>query len=179
MHRGALELGQDTRAVVDWARANAGDVAELSLMHAWTAFANGDPDTTETLLHDVLACVRPTLCPTTQLEARLLETALEIHNDQRTKARSSLDAALLLAAPADLIRPFHQTDISVRQLLLEQAGGFGRANEFATKVIHAVSTVDSRQDDALTDREHTVLVLLSSPAVHRRDGIGPRCRSTP
>ncbi|HYJ54556.1 MAG TPA: helix-turn-helix transcriptional regulator, partial [Mycobacterium sp.] len=41
-------------------------------------------------------------------------------------------------------------------------GSFGGTNNFATGVIHALSVVDSPRDDELTNREHTVLVLLSS-----------------
>jgi LuxR family transcriptional regulator, maltose regulon positive regulatory protein len=162
-HRCALELGQDTRAILSWTRANAGEIAEVHLMQAWTSFAHGDLDTTETALREVLTGSQPTLCPTTPLEARLLETALEIRHDRRTKARSTLNTALLLAEPAALVRPFHQADVAVRQLLLEQVGGFGRSNSFAARVSHAVSAMDGQPDGGLTHREHTVLVLLSSP----------------
>jgi LuxR family maltose regulon positive regulatory protein len=161
--RCALELGQDTQAVVSWVRDHVGDVADMNLMHAWTSFGHGDTDAAEAALHAMVTGSRPALCPTTPLEARLLETALDIHHDRRTRARSTLDAALLLAEPATLVRPFRQADIAVRQLLREQVGGFGRTNGFAAHVSHAVSVVDGQPDDGLTNREHTVLALLSSP----------------
>lgn len=161
--RCALELGQDAQAVVSWAQSRAGDVAEVSLMQAWIALRHNDIVATETALREVLTGSRPALCPTTPLEARLLETAVEIRHGRRTTARSTLHAALQLAEPAGLVRPFHTADVSVRELLLEQVGGFGRSNGFASVVSHAVSVVDGQEDGGLTNREHTVLVLLSSP----------------
>jgi LuxR family maltose regulon positive regulatory protein len=161
--RCALELGESTQPVVAWTRSKAGEIAEVSLMQAWTSFTHGDPDAAEAALAEVLSGSLPTLCPTTPLEARLIETALEIRKGQRTKARSTLNTALLLAEPAALVRPFHHADVSVRQLLLEQVGGFGRSNDFADRISRALSAVNRRSNDSLTNREHTVLVLLSTP----------------
>jgi LuxR family maltose regulon positive regulatory protein len=164
-HRATLDLGHETLAqqLLVWARERLGAVAELSLMQAWTYFAHDDPDSAEAAVHAVLDGQRPVLGSTTLLEARLLETALEIRRGRRTKARGALDAALALAEPAALIRPFHHADVSVRQLLLEQVGGFGRTNAFAARVAHAMSTVDATSAGVLTTREHAVLVRLSSP----------------
>jgi LuxR family transcriptional regulator, maltose regulon positive regulatory protein len=161
--RCALALGQDPHAASRWLRQWVGDIAEVSLMHALALFARGDTTAAEAALRGVLTESRPALCPTTKLEARLLETALEIRNDRRTGARAALGAALTLAAPATLIRPFHQADLPVRHLLLELVGGFDGANEFVTRVGHAVSAMAGSADGGLTHREHAVFVLLSSP----------------
>jgi len=164
--RCALALGHEGLAqqLMVWARERIGAVPELALMQATASFAHGALHDTENALHAVLDDHRSPLCPPTRLEARLLETALEIRRGRRTKARGTLDAALELAEPASLIRPFHHADPRVRQLLLEQVGGFGRTNAFADRVSQLVSTVDIEPErDVLTTREHAVLSRLSSP----------------
>lgn len=163
-HRATLDVGHEVAAqqLLVWAREHLGATAELGLIYAWTSFARGDLEMTELAVRDVLDGHRPVLRHATPLEARLLETALEIRLGRRTKARIALGAALALAEPTALIRPFHHADVSVRQLLLEQVGGFGRTNGFATRVAHAVSTMDTKSAGVLTTREHAVLVRLSS-----------------
>lgn len=164
-HRATLDLGHEALAqqLVAWTRDRIGTVAELALMQARTSFAHGALAATESAIREVLDDPRPPLCPTTRLEARLLETALEIRLGRRTRARGALDAALELAEPSSLIRPFHHADASVRRLLLEQVGGFGRTNAFAARVSQLVSTRDAETADVLTSREHAVLMRLSSP----------------
>jgi LuxR family maltose regulon positive regulatory protein len=161
--RCTLGLGHDTLAqqLVAWTRDRAGEVAELRIMQAWLAAAHHDFHATELATRAVFDCV--SLCPTTLLEARLLETALALRRGRRTRAREKLGAALALAEPASLVRPFHHADVSVRRLLLEQVGGFGRTNDFAGRVSHVVSTMDASGADVLTSREHAVLARLSSP----------------
>jgi LuxR family transcriptional regulator, maltose regulon positive regulatory protein len=164
-HRCTLALGHDVLAqhLMAWTRERIGSCAELALMHAWTSFTRDGLRATELAVREALDDERPALCPTTRLEARLLETALEIRLGRRTRALGALNEALALAEPASLIRPFHHADDSVRQLLLEQVGGFGRTNAFAAKVSQTVSTMDTAMRDVLTTREHAVLVRLSSP----------------
>ncbi|HEV7648684.1 MAG TPA: LuxR C-terminal-related transcriptional regulator [Actinophytocola sp.] len=164
-HRATVDLGHDALAqqLTAWTRERLGAVAELEIMHAWTSFARGALYSTELAVRDVLDGTRAALCPTTRLEARLLETALEIRLSRRTRARGALSAALALAEPAALVRPFHHADSAVRMLLLEQVGGFGRTNGFAARVSQIVSTMDAQPVDVLTSREHAVLIRLSSP----------------
>ncbi|MGH3878755.1 MAG: LuxR C-terminal-related transcriptional regulator, partial [Actinophytocola sp.] len=159
-HRSTVDAGQDALAqqLAAWVRERVGNVAELGLMRARASFAHGGLEATEEMLAG-----RPALCPTTPLEAELLATALEIRLGRRTRARDSLYESLVRAEPVSLIRPFHDADLSVRQLLLEQVGGFGSANGFAARVSQTVSTMDARRADVLTSREHAVLVRLSSP----------------
>jgi LuxR family transcriptional regulator, maltose regulon positive regulatory protein len=161
--RCTLDLGHNTLAqqLVAWTRERAGDVAELRLMQAWLAAARHDFYATELAVRTVFD--RAPLCPTTLLEARLLEIALELRRGRRTRAREKLGAALALAEPASLVRPFRHADVSVRRLLLEQVGGFGRTNDFAARVGHVMSTTDILSPAVLTNREHAVLARLSSP----------------
>jgi LuxR family transcriptional regulator, maltose regulon positive regulatory protein len=162
-YRGALVLGREVLAkdIANWTRANAGAVAEVALMRAWTSFACDDIVAAESAVREVLD-QSPAPRGTTQLEARLLETAIEIRHGHRTRARGALTSALTLAEPSTLIRPFHQADPSVRQLLREQIGGFGGSDDFAARLSRALSTVDGHAD-VLTYRERAVLALLSSP----------------
>jgi LuxR family maltose regulon positive regulatory protein len=51
----------------------------------------------------------------------------------------------------------------VRQLLVDQVGGFGRSETFVTLVRHALSELDCGDADGLlTGREHVVLAQLTS-----------------
>jgi len=164
-HRCTLDLGHFAAAhqLMAWTRERIGPVTELAVMQAWTSFARNGLQATETAVRDALDEQRTALCPMTRLEARLLETALEIRLGRRTKALGALNKALALAEPGSLIRPFRYADHAVRQLLLEQIGGFGPANAFAARVSAALSTMDAQRPDVLTSREQAVLVRLSSP----------------
>lgn len=163
-HRGALALGHDTLAqqLIAWTRDQVGDVAEVGLMQASTSLHHGAWYAAAQAVRQVLDGVRPALRPTTRLEATLLDTALAMRLGRRTRARGALNAALVMAEPASVIEPFYQAGNPVRQLLLEQVGGFGPTNAFAARVSHALSTMDIKRRDPLTGREHAVLARLSS-----------------
>jgi LuxR family maltose regulon positive regulatory protein len=163
-HRAALALGQDMPAqqLLAWTRDQLGDVAELDLMQAVTSLHHGALDAAAVAVRHVLDGVRPALRPTTRLDATLLRTELEMRLGRRTRARGALNAALVMAEPAALIEPFHQAGGAVRQLLLEQVGGFGPGNAFAARVSRALSTVDVKRVEPLTGREQAVLVRLST-----------------
>jgi LuxR family maltose regulon positive regulatory protein len=164
-HRAAVTLAQDAvaREITGWVQARAETTAELSLMTAWTQFARGDLDSAREALRNVLDGPRSVVAPLTQLEGRLVETALAIRAGERTKARRSLGAALAIGEQAAAIRPFWQADRSVRQLLVDQLGGFGRSELFAIRVHRALSELDGGPADGLlTGREHAVLAQLTS-----------------
>ncbi len=161
----AVLLGWDSlaREVSTWARGRTGRTAELALLAAWTAVARRDADGARDALRPVLDESVPALVPLTYLEARLVETASAIGADERTKARHALAAALAVAAPADLIRPFEHADTSVRQLLVDQIGGFGASDGFALRVHRTLSVRDDvRGDGPLTGQETVVLRQLTS-----------------
>jgi LuxR family maltose regulon positive regulatory protein len=114
-------------------------------------------------LRRALAGARPGLSPITRVEARLLETTIELRAGQRTKARCALEAALALAEPVGLIRPFGEAGSVVRQLLVDQQGGFGTLDTFASRVCEAVTAFHSVcTRDVLTRRERAVLARLPS-----------------
>jgi LuxR family maltose regulon positive regulatory protein len=161
----AVFLGWESlaREVSTWARGRIGRTAELAVLATWTAVARRDADGAREALRPVLEETVPALVPLAHLEARLLETALAIGADERTRARHALAAALAIAAPADLIRPFEHADTSVRQLLVDQIGGFGASDGFALRVHRTLSVRDVvRGDGPLTGQETVVLGQLTS-----------------
>lgn len=163
-HRCALMLGQyaHAREIFGWTRVRIGDTAELSLMEAWSLVAT-DQGGVSQALRGAQDGARPGLSPITRVEARLLETAIELRAGQRTKARCALEAALALAEPAVLIRPFGEAGLVVRQLLADQLGGFGPLDTFANRVRGAVTGFRAgRIRGALTPREQAVLAMLPS-----------------
>jgi LuxR family maltose regulon positive regulatory protein len=152
-HRAAVALGADSavREFPAGVAARGEAAGELALMAAWTRRGTVEPPE-----QPLLGCL-------TQLEARLLEAAAAIRAGERTRARAALSTALRLAEPVRLIRPFEQADPALRQLLVDQIGGFGESESFASQVHRALSALDRGHGDALlTDREHMVLVALTS-----------------
>lgn len=162
-HQTAVRLRHElsTREVTDWARTRLGDTAEVALLATWNAMAKGDVDGARQALHGVLD-VEP-LVPLTPVEGRLVATTIAIGAHERTHARQSLAAALTLAEPVELIRPFEYAQPVVRQLLVDQMGGFGAAEAFAGRVHVALSArSDGHGEDALTGQERVVLAHLAS-----------------
>lgn len=164
-HQAALALGHDAvaREITAWLQGRTGLTAEMSLLVARTQFARGDHEGAAASLRGVLDDARPVLTGFTRIEGRLLETALAIRGGERTKARFALGTALSLAEPGDVLRPFERADPSVRQLLVEQIGGFGPEENFAVRVHRTLCDLDGRREHRLlTGREHLVLTQLTS-----------------
>ncbi|HEU5472648.1 MAG TPA: LuxR C-terminal-related transcriptional regulator [Actinophytocola sp.] len=145
-------LDTEARETLSWARERLPPCAELALMQAWGH--GGD-----------LAAIDagPALLATTPVYAQLLRTALALRSNQRTTARRALGAALTLAEPHVLIRPFAATETSVWRLLVEQAGGFGPAGEFADQVRAVLAPLQAKPiHGTLTSQQRIVLMRLSS-----------------
>lgn len=159
-HQACLAVGWQApaRDVASWAQERVGCGAETALLAAWTAVARGDTDAARDALRPAAT---DGLVPLTGLEARLVETALALAADERTRARTALAAALALAEPAALIRPFRHAPPSVRQLLVDQIGGFGATEAFAGRVHRALSVRDDPRGP-LTAQERVVLRQLTS-----------------
>jgi LuxR family transcriptional regulator, maltose regulon positive regulatory protein len=160
-HQAATALRQQTvtREVTTWALARIGPTGELALLAARTALARGDTE----LARDALTDAPPALVPITAVEGRLIEAAMAIASDERTRARHALADALGLAEPAGLVRPFAYADPAVRQLLVDQIGGFGPAEAFAAHVHATLSARRSgRGGDRLTGQEQVVLTRLAA-----------------
>jgi LuxR family maltose regulon positive regulatory protein len=156
----AIEPDATVREVAGWLQTRTGGVAELPLLRAWEQYARGNLSAARAELHEA-ATTRPGLAVVTTVETTLLECALAIRAGERTRARDALGAALALAEPADLIRPFAQADARVRQLLMDQLGGFGDSDAFAARV-HRVLSGHGPGRRVLTAGEWSVLDRLDS-----------------
>jgi LuxR family maltose regulon positive regulatory protein len=161
--RAALMLGHTAaaRTVQGWLAERADSNAELLVMRAWTEAARGRHGQARAVVHPVLEGSVPALLPHTSVEAFLLETALAVTADDQPAARRALQAALAAAEPLDALRPFAQTEPSVRALLMLQLGSFGAADAFAHRAL-AAGAGGQEQQTTLSQRELTVLELLSS-----------------
>ncbi|WP_166459554.1 LuxR C-terminal-related transcriptional regulator [Amycolatopsis pithecellobii] len=159
-YRCALLLGQDTTVgeVLRWTQRRAGTTGEAALMTAWSQFARGSLGRAVRTLDES----GPALLTETVVEGHLLRSAVAMCSAQRTMARAELDAALRLAEPAGLVRPFRWADPLVRRLLVDQIGSFGAADAFAARVRRAVATTGEEQEGLLTRREHVVLSHLGA-----------------
>ncbi|WP_236790916.1 LuxR C-terminal-related transcriptional regulator [Amycolatopsis sp. GM8] len=165
-HQCALSLGQFPLAaeVATWAGLRLGDTPELRLMAARARLAGGE-------YAEALAIVRafsdthiPPAVSVTNVEVRLIEAAVALATGRRTQGREALAAALALARPGGLIRPFGYAEPSVRSLLADQIGGFADCDAFASQVRRRLVTFDGRRaDEMLTGRERAVLIRLTSP----------------
>ncbi|HVW41472.1 MAG TPA: LuxR C-terminal-related transcriptional regulator [Amycolatopsis sp.] len=164
-YRCVLRLGLDVvgRELFVWTHAHTGPVAEIYLMKAWQRFAVGDIGGVREAL-GTAARSKALLPLLTQLEVLLLSAAVALRTDSRTLAIAALGEALRLAEPGRVVRPFAEADRSVRQLLVDQLGGFDRLDGFAHEVSRSLSTADSPDAaDILTSRESDVLEWLASP----------------
>lgn len=163
LHRAALSVNQDSlaRETLAWAEAVLPATAELAVMTAWTEFAADHPGAAGTALRAAIDGSAGALLPSTEVDARLLETALALRADQRTKARRSLDTALALARPQGLLRPFSELNSPVWRLLVGQLGSFGASEGFARRMCDAVTGLDAVAPGVLlTEREKDVLARL-------------------
>ena len=152
------------REIWEWAVRRLGTTAETSLIDARMTFVHGDDAGTERALRLVLAQRSPAAIPVTEVEAWLLAAAVSLRAERRTSARESLGAALSVAETAGIVRPFRYAESGVRQLMLDQIGGFGEVDGFAGRVRRALAAADGAPDEpVLTGRERDVLALLMSP----------------
>lgn len=162
-HHAALTLGEGLHAaeVLAWAQDRLGGKAEPALMQARAHLAADEPDLADAALRDAQSA--SALLPGTPVYVSLVETALALRSNRRTKALQALDRALTLARPHGLMRPFALAEPRVGHLLIDHAGGFGALNRFAQSVrdrLAARSAGAPRGD--LTDREQVVLRRLPS-----------------
>ncbi|MEU6644712.1 LuxR C-terminal-related transcriptional regulator [Saccharomonospora sp. NPDC046836] len=165
-HQCALSVAEFAlaREVCEWYVQRCGVTAEAQLMTARTHFARGDLAATDRALREALSGSAPRLVALTEIECRLSEAAVSLHAGRRTHARRALGTALSLAAPHEAIRCFAYADPAVRTLLLDQIGGFGDADAFASRVRRVLADVEGGQaNGVLTGREHAVLARLTSP----------------
>ena len=164
--RAALDLGHLTaaRTVRGWLSERTSPCAEIELVRAWTAAAEGHGQQARALLRPVLEGTEPALLPHTPVEAWLLEAGLCLIAGERAAARHALLTSLDLARPIDALRPFAMAGPQVRALLAAQQGSFGASNTVAARAITAATAIHARTPTApaLSERELAVLTMLPS-----------------
>jgi LuxR family maltose regulon positive regulatory protein len=164
--RAALDLGHLTaaRTVRGWLSERTSPCAEIELVRAWTAAAEGHGQQARALLRPVLEGTEPALLPHTPVEAWLLEAGLCLIVGERAAARHALLTSLDLARPIDALRPFAMAGPQVRALLATQQGSFGASNTVAARAITAATAIHARTPTApaLSERELAVLTMLPS-----------------
>ena len=165
-HQCALTLARFplARDVAEWGARRLGATAEVHLVTARTLFARGDLAGAGRALRAARDRGAVQVVPTTEVELCLLEAAVALQLECRTRARGALAEALERGAAAGIVRPFEYAERDVRRLLLDQVGGFGDAEAFAARVRRALA--GAGRDGVkvvLTGRERAVLVRLTSP----------------
>ncbi|RLK58289.1 LuxR C-terminal-related transcriptional regulator [Actinokineospora cianjurensis] len=161
--RMALRVGEPGRAVelVDSGHSALEGRAELSVLHAILHAHHGRVSQARRLLVPVLAGTMPPLVATTTIDAWLLEATLVDRAENPHRAHEALAKALRVAEPLSAVRPFLTARRSVRDLLAEGAGRFGRLDGFAVRTLSALPAA-AATTDPLTTRELELLLELPS-----------------
>ncbi|GLZ40580.1 helix-turn-helix transcriptional regulator [Actinokineospora sp. NBRC 105648] len=160
--RMTLRVGEPVRALelVDRAQPVLEGHAELSVLHAIMHDQHGRTTQARRLLVPVLSGRTQPLAPPTTVDAWLLEATL-VDRADRKRAHEAVGRALRAAEPINAIRPFLTARRSVRDLLAEGAGRFGRLDPFAEATLAALP-VTAATSDPLTGRERELLLELPS-----------------
>jgi LuxR family maltose regulon positive regulatory protein len=165
-YRAALRLGHAVaaRTVEGWLAERTGDNAELQVMRAMAKISTGHTDSARLILQTAMDGSSPPLLPSTLVEAWLLEATLAAESGARAMARRALRAALTLAEPVEVVRPFAELAGAVRQQLVHSQRTFGVSDAFVARVLAAGSARrrDLLPPPVLSARELTVLAMLPS-----------------
>jgi LuxR family maltose regulon positive regulatory protein len=136
--------------------------AERVLLQAMLHAHRGKVSSTRRLLAPVLSGeLRPMMAPTV-ITAWLLESHLAHRSDDGYRAHEALAQALAVAEPWGALRRFRDAGQTVRTVLAQGAGRFGRLESFAGKVLAALPASAPDLSDALTEREQALLAELPS-----------------
>ncbi len=164
-HRAALQLGHAVaaRTIEGWLADRTSDNAELLVVRAMAETAAGHTESARLALHTILNGSSKPLLPSTLVEAWLLEATLAAESGFRAVARRALQAALCLAEPGDVVRPFAQLAGAIRQQLVHSQGTFGVSDTFVGRVLVAGASLHhDPPPSTLSQRELTVLAMLPS-----------------
>ncbi|GAA3031973.1 helix-turn-helix transcriptional regulator [Actinokineospora globicatena] len=160
--RMTLRVGEQGRALelVDRCQPVLEGHAELPLLHAILHTHHGRATQARRLLAAVLTGRTRPLAAMTLVDAWLLEATL-LERVDRKRAHEAVGGALRAAEPIGAIRPFLAARRSVRDLLAEGAGRFGRLERFAEAALSALPATAAAADP-LTVREQELLLELPS-----------------
>jgi LuxR family transcriptional regulator, maltose regulon positive regulatory protein len=135
---------------------------EQALAQAILHAHQGRLASTRRLLGPILSGRTRIIVASTVIDAWLLEAHLADRLEDANRAHEALIQALTLAAPHDIMRPFHDAGQFLRALLARGAGRFGRHEAFATKVLISLPASVPDPTDRLTAREQALLAELPS-----------------
>lgn len=135
---------------------------ERALLRAILHSYKGKVSSTRRLLAPVIEGKVGTILAHTAIEAWLLEAHVATRYEDRNRAHEALSRALAIAEPQHALRPFRDAGQSIRELLAQDAGRFGRLEPFAAQVLAALPISVSNLTDPLTNREQALLVELPS-----------------
>jgi LuxR family transcriptional regulator, maltose regulon positive regulatory protein len=162
--RMALRVGEFGWAVEVLERAEKQLVpsGEQALLRAILHAHKGKVSSTRRVLAPVIGGGMRTIVGHTLIEAWLLEAHLADRLSDGHRAHEALSQALALAEPYQLLRPFRDAGQSIRVLLAQAGGRFGRLEPFAARVLAALPARVPDPTDALTEREQALLSELPS-----------------
>ena len=160
--RVALRLGHPAGATDGASGLGARDdaSAEVTLLAAWAELDRDRAAAASARVAGIVAGTQVPLLPHVVVEAQLVQATVDARAGDVAAARRCLRAALAIAGPLDLVRPFVQAGEEVGELLAEHPEG---DESFAARVRAAHRTAGEPLANArLTDRELAVLELLPS-----------------
>jgi LuxR family maltose regulon positive regulatory protein len=163
-YRAALWLGLPTAAASAVSRLSTREdaAAERLLMRSWSEAAAGCPGAARATVAPLLTGELRPLLPSTTVEAWLVEAWGAMRTGDRPAGRSAVQAALALAEPLDLVRPFAVAGPGVRALLVDQLGGVRDATAFTFRCLTSERRPHEPLTTPLSTREHDVLAQLVS-----------------
>jgi LuxR family maltose regulon positive regulatory protein len=164
LQRMALRIGDRAWAMELLQRADAvlHPCGERALLRATMHVHTGKAGVGRSLLLPILGGQNRTIVTPTLIDAWLLEAHLAQRAADLQRAHDSLRQALALAAPHRALRPFHDSDPAIRELLASGTGRFGKLEPFAAKVLTTIPPPMQDLACALTKREQALLTELPS-----------------
>lgn len=163
-HRAALLLGFPAAAASSMSRlvARRDAAAELSLMRAWSEAAAGSPGLARATVAPLLSGDVLPVLHSTLVEAWLVEAWGAQRSGDRPAGRYALQAAVALAEPMDMVRPFAIAGHGLRVLLVDQLGGVREPTTFTFRCLAAGRQAHEPLATPLSARERDVLAQLIS-----------------
>jgi LuxR family transcriptional regulator, maltose regulon positive regulatory protein len=135
---------------------------EYALLRATLNAHKGKVSSTRRLLAPVVNGEVRTLVAHSQIDVWLLEAHLAHRSDDGYRAHEAVSQALAAAEPRYALQRFRAAGQSVRALLAQGTGRFGRLEPFAAKVLSVLPASGPDLTDALTEREQALLTELPS-----------------
>jgi LuxR family transcriptional regulator, maltose regulon positive regulatory protein len=162
--RAALRLGLPTAAASAGSRLSTREnaAAERLLMRSWSEAASGCPGPARATVAPLLTGDLRPLLPSTTVEAWLVEAWGAMRMGDRPAGRAAVQAALALAEPMDLVRPFAVAGAGVRALLVDQLGGVRDPSAFTFRCLTSERRPREPLTTPLSAREQDVLAQLVS-----------------